>query len=670
MAPKVKNSQEVSSSTVPLFVQQINSDYGSKISHTFILHGNIYDYVDNGGNDLNIKTVLSSCYDDNVITLNSRGIKSVKKEVVEPGLQSSLLPRSEKTRIIVFFNSALGTEIPNSKSFEIWKKAILSDLSADEKEVAGIQGDRYYLPSDVGGALSLFNRWFAISKKLRAQNQYSQETSGVNATLVPEAVLTLVFTDSDTIFPAGVVSQLGGDRTPIVFMRNWAQDSEGIGDRSRIIMMTRHMSDIHESIRGELAVSYLVKKPDLQDRREYITNFNRNIEARAAASAGGLGIQLGKNLCVTKINFAPDFTLEEFAVQSAGMNRRQIKDVIFNSWRNETPIDFGLVRERKKRALDDEYNGMLDIKEPSFGFDQIGGHEHFKDYCRWEIIKPLKEGNKKLCSRGALMTGPPGTGKSMVAWALAKEAGLNFIQVDLSKVFGGLVGQTESNMRKLIEAVEAAAPCIVFVDEIDSVLSSGRSSAGDSGTSGRVFNSFMSWLSDPGRVGKVVCLAASNRPDLLDAALIRTGRMDVKIPMLPPAIGDRSGRLEILSALSKKHKIAFSKELLETRNDATGLGLLLGDQIRIWTGAEIEQVLQAGYRKSARSDRKLENGNQDLTLTVQDWEYAMENILPNTKEVTKMINLSLLYCDNLSYVPQAWKKLASNKEFLEAELGL
>ena len=155
----------------------------------------------------------------------------------------------------------------------------------------------------------------------------------------------------------------------------------------------------------------------------------------------------------------------------------------------------------------------------------------------------------------------------MIAWALAKEAGLNFIQVDLGKVFGGLVGETEKNVRKLLEAIEAASPCIVFIDEIDSVLSSGRSSAGDSGTSARVFNNIMTWLSDPSRVGKVVVVAATNRPDLLDSALIRMGRLDAIIPMLAPAKGDALGRWNILAALTKKLKLVLHPDLVKTKDD-------------------------------------------------------------------------------------------------------
>ena len=105
-------------------------------------------------------------------------------------------------------------------------------------------------------------------------------------------------------------------------------------------------------------------------------------------------LTIGENTNVTGIDSGVRFQSSEFAIQSAGMNRRQIKDVILNSWRDQVPVDFPLVQERKKRALDDEYGGMIDIKEPTFGFDQIGGHEHFKDRCRGRSSDRSRKGIK------------------------------------------------------------------------------------------------------------------------------------------------------------------------------------------------------------------------------------------------------------------------------------
>jgi transitional endoplasmic reticulum ATPase len=653
MPPRTTRPTRVIQRGEPDFIRAIKDDYQAQISHLFLLYGNIYDFVDNAGSNLGIKKVLACNFDDNI----QRGLNpDARPDSQEIGVQQTNARVSEKVRVMAFYNTSQGLEFPDTRSYEMFKdafKQIMGDEAINE------MGEDYFHPGSPDSAMMLFNKWFSISKQILMDNEVRKAQQ---QTLRKELVMTLVITDADALFPRGEIANLVQDRAAIINARNWAQDTV-LGSRNRIILMTRHISDIQDSIRGELAVSHVVRKPNLQDRTEWITNFNQSILRKVELDGA---LKVGDNLEVRGIDFASDFNLAEFANQSAGMNRKQLKDVILNSWRSRIPLDFPMVQERKKRALDDEYGGILDIKEPTFGFDQIGGHEHFKDYCRWEIIKPLKEGNRKLCSRGALMTGPPGTGKTMIAWALAYEAGVNFLQVDLGKVFGGIVGETEKNMRKLIEAIEAAAPCIAFFDEVDSVLSSGRSGGGDSGTSARMFNNLMTWLSDPGRQGKVVALMASNRPDLLDAALIRAGRIDVKIPMLPPVKGDNKGRWSILAAQTRKQKMVLSPELEATKDKpGQGLGQLLFDKKRIWTGAEIEQLLVSAYRRMTRQDRKLD-GKLDLTIQLDDWNHAFKVVVPNTREVEKMINLALVHVDNFDYCPLDWIARAEELQLADA----
>jgi hypothetical protein len=645
MPPVAVKSTRVVQRGIPDFVQAINDDYQAQISHTFILHGNIYDFVDNKGNDLSLRKVLAASMDDNI----RKGLNPAATcNNQDGGVQTANRRTSPKTRILAFYNTSTGLDFPDSKSLTAWKAAF-KEAVGDERFEA-MEEENHFQPGSPESAMALFSEWFAISKKALQDNKMRRENG---ETLHRELVFTLVLTDADTLVPRGDVSNMGADRGAIVHLRNWAQDRD-IGDRNRIILVTRHLMDIHESIRTELAVSHPVRKPNLQDRLDWITNFNLNIKGMVEQNGPQVS---GQNTNIREIDFAPEFTMNDMALQSAGMNRRQIKDVILNSWRNLIPVDFPLVQERKKRALFDEYGGMLDIIEGTFGFEQIGGHAHFKDFALWEVVKPLKSGIKKLCTAGAIMLGPPGTGKTMLALALAKEAGLNFISVDIGVVFGGLVGESEKNTRKLIEAIEAAAPCIVFLDEVDSSMSSGRTSQGDSGTAGRVFGNFMRWLSDPSRIGKVVVFMASNRPDLLDSALIREGRIDAKIPLLPPVKGDAKGRWAILSAQTRKHKIVLSPELEASKTDPKGLGMMLMDTKRYWTGAEIEGALKSALRRAARAERMLD-GKPDLRITIEDWAYVVARSSA-TGDVDLQINLALEFASPL-YIPDEWTDMAND----------
>lgn len=624
----------------PVFIQTFFDSYRAKEAHVFVMHGNVNDFPNNSGRRGDLRRALALSCDTPTMLTECKDTEQ-KAEV------------AKVNRVLAYYTMSNGLEFASPEGNNLWKqilKQYIKDLLPAATDTAlDEQVKELEKPINLEAAFNTLNTWFTASKRLHQNNQKVEISK--KGTKLPDPLFTIVFFDGDALFPSGVMSQLGGDRSPIVNVRQWARD-EALGNKNRIIIVTRHISDIHESIRGgESGVrSILIPKPTMKDREEWLTNFDLSLQERAKkGNAQKLG---GKD--VSCIAYAPGFDARTFAIQAAGLSRRQMENIFMRAALDREPIDFPLVRALKTKALEEEYGGLVDFREPEHGFDKVGGHEHLKRYFLRKIITPLKKGDKRTCSRGVLLTGPPGTGKTAITLAMAKEAGVNFMVAHLARLFGGLVGETESNTQKFIEAAESAAPVIVFIDELESVLSAGRSSAGDSGTSSRVFNSIMTWLSDESRSGRIVVVGATNRPDLLDGALIRSGRFDAILPALPPREKDAKGRLEILSALSKKQNFKFDKELQATlQNKETGLGQLLNDG-RIWTGAEMEVVLKEAI------DNALFAGRNSINLA--DWNQAFADVLPSTREVEKMIDLSLYYVNHLGYCPEDWRDRAINKK--------
>lgn len=623
----------------PQFIQTFFDSYRAKESHVFIMHGNVNDFPNNSGRRGDLRRAMALSCDTPTMLVECKD-DAQKSEV------------GKVQRILAYYTIANGLEFASPESNNLWRqimKQYIKDVMPGAADAAlddNVKDLEH--PVNLEQALNTFNMWFTASKRLHQHNQKIDAQK--KGSKLPDPLFTIVFFDGDAMFPTGQMAQLSGDRPAIVCVRNWARD-EALGNKNRVVIVTRHLSDIHESIRGgESGVrAILIPKPTMKDREEWLNNFDASLQERAKK---GQPQKLGGKE-VTHIEYAPGFDAKLFAIQAAGLSRKQMENIFMRAALDHEPIDFPLVRALKTKALEEEYGGLVDFREPEHGFDKVGGHEHLKRYFLRKIITPLKKGDKRTCSRGVLLTGPPGTGKTAITLAMAKEAGVNFMIAHLARLFGGLVGETESNTQKFIEAADSAAPVIVFIDELESVLSAGRTSVGDSGTSSRVFNSIMTWLSDESRSGRIVVVGATNRPDLLDSALIRSGRFDAILPALPPQSGDAKGRLEILQALVKKQGFKFAKELQTTLSSKTdGVGKLLHDK-RIWTGAEMEVVLKEAIDNAVFANH--------TGIELVDWNQAFNDVLPSTREVEKMIDLSLLFVNHLGYCPEDWRERAQQK---------
>ncbi|OPX19515.1 MAG: hypothetical protein BZ151_08900 [Desulfobacca sp. 4484_104] len=240
---------------------------------------------------------------------------------------------------------------------------------------------------------------------------------------------------------------------------------------------------------------------------------------------------------------------------TAGLNLHQLRTIILETYYRTGTIDDAEVARLKADWIKRE--DIVEIIEPRGGFETVGGYEPVKQFIQQNIIQPLAEPERAArfgvpLPRGILLFGPPGTGKSLFSKALAGETCLPFINFKTENLYTELLGGSGKNFAKAIAIAEKNAPAIIFIDEIDKFgKRRGEASDGASEETRRVYNQILEWLGDPQR--QSILVGTTNRPADLDRALIRSGRLDYKIPFLYPDAPARAQILRIHLGLTGNH---------------------------------------------------------------------------------------------------------------------
>jgi SpoVK/Ycf46/Vps4 family AAA+-type ATPase len=325
----------------------------------------------------------------------------------------------------------------------------------------------------------------------------------------------------------------------------------------------------------------------------------------------------------------------------------RIEDIKLRAEELNTPVTYELVRERKEDIIRSEFADVIEILEPTFGFELIGGMESVKNFFRSNIIRPLQEGNRRRAPMGVLLTGPAGTGKSAIVMAAAKESGVNCINLNLARILGQYVGMSERNLEKALRCIEALAPALVFIDEIDQAIQ--RGSGASSAVSNRIFKRILEFMSDTGHRGRIVFLAATNRPDLMDAALKRPGRFDKKIPCLAP---DEKEREAIFRVMLAKYGIGHELSAVDFVEAARAT--------ESYTGAEIEAVVIKAF--------EVAEDNGSSSVRAGDLKHALEAIRPSTTDIEFMTLLALSECNDKDLLPERYRTKLDDRGKLEQEI--
>jgi transitional endoplasmic reticulum ATPase len=230
------------------------------------------------------------------------------------------------------------------------------------------------------------------------------------------------------------------------------------------------------------------------------------------------------------------------------------------------------LREIEPTATREFYTERSTVRWP-----HIGGLGKIKEalisIVDWPSRYPdLFAAGKVTPPRGILFSGPSGTGKTMMAKALAGETGLNFISISGPIIFSKWLGESEKALHQIFKKAKQSAPCILFFDEIDALVPT-RSSVSESGAAERVASQFFNELDNLSEHSQVIVLGATNREDLIDPALMRAGRLDF---VLQFPIPDERDRLEIFQVNTREKPLANDVDLSELANLTEGM---VGSQI-------------------------------------------------------------------------------------------
>lgn len=578
----------------PTWAVELASKHAAGISHVFLLHGNIRDYV---GTNYSMQTFLTRL-------LMGRG-----KEV------------------IAFYNRSEGITFPMPEMKDRFVAALGLDRQAQDPVLQALGnlpggGGDTPLPRAPLEALSLLERF------LRLRVPINEDQGGPDNSKTVPFPGAVVVEYLETLAPNGSFGNMSPeDRGVVVALQRWAQDPAMINAGNPVVLLTQVISDAHASLRtaGSRIEAINIPLPDSPDRLAYIDYLLNSSESPIDING---------------------FTRETLTAATAGMTKVAIEDVELRASQLRGPITRALVQERKQEITHTEYGDVLEFLEPEHGFESVGGLEHVKTHLQ-EMVKAIQTGDFEDVPMGVALFGPPGTGKTFFMKAAAKEAGFNAVALNFSKILGSFVGQSERQLEMALTAINALAPVMVLVDEIDQ-SGIGRGSGGDSGVGNRLFKRLLEYISDQSHRGRVVFFFASNRPDLIDAALKRPGRMDVKIPFTVP---DKDERESIFLSLADRHGITLDPD--------TDLATC-AKKTEKWTGAEIEIAILKARRVAKRQNRTI--------ITQADLEKALWAISPSTSEIDFQTLLAIQECNDRDLLPAQYREKLDNRQELANQI--
>ena len=419
---------------------------------------------------------------------------------------------------------------------------------------------------------------------------------------------------------------------------------DGMSARGKVVVIgaTNRVNAVDPALRrpGRFDREIEIGVPDRNGRLEILQIHTRgmplakdvNLEKLADISHGFVGADL-QSLSKEAGIRALRRVLPEIDLSSQSIPVETLRKIIV------TMQDYlDVINEMEPSAMREVFVEVPDVK-----WDDIGGLLSIKQELQEAVEWPLKYQRVFTYAdatppKGILLYGPPGTGKTLIAKAAANESEANFISIKGPELLSKWVGESEKGVREVFRKARQAAPCIIFFDEIDAIAPRrGGELGGDSHVTERLISQLLTELDGLEILTNVIVIAATNRPDIIDPALLRPGRFDRLLYVPPP---DMNSRLQIIKIHTKKKPLAENISVEQLARETEG-----------YTGADIASLASAGVMLALREHvsryedpQQADSHVQELKIQMKHFEEAMKKIRPlSTQELDMYKKISELF---------------------------
>jgi transitional endoplasmic reticulum ATPase len=409
---------------------------------------------------------------------------------------------------------------------------------------------------------------------------------------------------------------------------------DGLNDRGNVMVLgaTNRPDSIDPALRrpGRFDREFEISVPNEDGRLEVLLIHTRGMPVDEEIDLKDLASELHgytgadiKSLCREAAmksirRYLPEIDLESEKIPSEVLQSMQIKLIDF----------YDAMHEVVPTAMREFY-----VERSKVWWKDVGGLDEIKEALKDNLIAAMRDPTKFTKMgikppKGALIYGPPGCGKTLIARALATESGANMILVKGPELLSKWVGESEKGIREIFRKAKASSPCVVIFDELDSLV---RSKSGEGGVSETVLSQLLTEIEE-GISSRVVVVGITNRPDVLDNSLLRTGRLDLVLYVPPP---DEKGRIEIIKILTAKMPLEKDVNLQEI---AVATQSYSGADLAALCRESAILAMRNGSGKISSRDfaNSLKQVRASITKEVDQWynkvRESISNVVPKSKD--------------------------------------